>query len=60
MNESTIAAEVERLHGYMCRGVAIGVQAANIALSELGRNSDSNEVLANVRRACALSTAFSI
>jgi len=55
MNESTIATEVERFHGHMCPGVAIGVQAARIALEELGRSSDSNEVLAIVETSmCAV------
>ena len=55
MNESTIAIEVERFHGHMCPGVAIGVQAANVALAELGCNSDSNEVLAIVETSmCAV------
>jgi len=55
MNDSTIALEVERFHGHMCPGVAIGVQAANFALAELGRNSDSNEVLAIVETSmCAV------
>jgi len=55
MHDSQLATEVERFHGHMCPGVAIGVQAAKVALAELGRNTDANEVLAIVETSmCAV------
>lgn len=38
--------EVEKFHGHMCPGVAIGILAACVALAEFGRSSDLNEIVA--------------
>lgn len=48
MDNSELVRAVEQFHGHMCPGVAIGIQAALFALAELGRSSDSNDVVAIV------------
>ena len=48
MENTDFVEEVEKFHGHMCPGVAIGIQAARLALAELGRSSDSNDVVAVV------------
>lgn len=40
--------QVERFHGHMCPGLAMGYQAARIALREIGPHSKDEEVVAVV------------
>jgi formylmethanofuran dehydrogenase subunit E len=47
LDEQTIA-EVVRFHGHQCPGLAIGIQAARLALREIGCNSPDEEVVAVV------------
>ncbi len=46
-------------HGHMCPGLAMGIQAAQIALRELGPHSQDEEIVAAVETACAPSTRSS-
>lgn len=47
IDESTLDRVVE-FHGHMCPGLAMGVQAANIALREIGPHAKDEEVVAVV------------
>lgn len=47
IDEDTLA-QVVRFHGHMCPGLAMGVQAATIALREIGPHSADEEVVAVV------------
>ena len=47
----TTAEELERIvafHGHMCPGLALGIQAARIALREVGAHAQDEEVVATV------------
>ncbi len=46
MSTTIDVAEIERFHGHMCPGLAIGVKAAEIALREIGPHSRDEEVVA--------------
>ncbi len=47
LDERTIA-EVVRFHGHMCPGLAMGLQASQIALREIGPNATDEQVVAIV------------
>ena len=47
IDEGTIE-EVVAFHGHMCPGLAMGVQVAQIALREIGRDGDDEDVVAQV------------
>ena len=50
-NETLAAAELDRIvefHGHMCPGLALGVQAARVALREIGAHAQDEEVVATV------------
>ena len=47
LDERTIA-EVVRFHGHMCPGLAMGLQASQIALREIGPNATDEQVVAVV------------
>jgi len=42
------ARQAAAFHGHMCPGLAIGVRAAEVALSEIGPHSADEEVVAVV------------
>lgn len=47
MQEETIK-EIEEFHGHMCPGLAVGIRAAEIALSRIGKHAADEEVVAIV------------
>jgi formylmethanofuran dehydrogenase subunit E len=47
VDEQTVSELVE-FHGHMCPGLALGIQAARIALREIGRSAEDEEVVAMV------------
>ena len=47
IDEQTLA-EVVRFHGHMCPGLAMGLQASQIALREIGPNATDEQVVAVV------------
>lgn len=47
LDEQTVA-EVVRFHGHQCGGLAIGIQAARLALREIGPHAPDEEVVAVV------------
>lgn len=47
MREETIK-EIERFHGHMCPGLAMGIRAAEIALDRIGKHAADEEVVAVV------------
>lgn len=40
--------QIQSFHGHLCPGLAIGIQASNIALREIGAHSADEEVIAVV------------
>ncbi len=50
-DQATEAGDLERIvefHGHMCPGLALGIQAARIALREIGAHAPDEEVVATV------------
>jgi formylmethanofuran dehydrogenase subunit E len=41
----TTIKDIERFHGHMCPGLAMGIRAAEVALSEVGPHSSDEEVV---------------
>jgi len=51
LNDAIGAEELERIvefHGHLCPGLALGIQAARIAMSEIGAHAQDEEVVATV------------
>jgi formylmethanofuran dehydrogenase subunit E len=46
--DATLVGNVRAFHGHMCPGLAIGIRAAELALHEVGRHSEEDEVVAFV------------
>lgn len=47
IDEQTLESVIE-FHGHMCPGLAMGIQAAEIALREIGAHAKDEEVVAVV------------
>ncbi len=48
MIDQTTVADVTRFHGHMCPGLAMGIRAAEVALTEIGPHAEDEEVVAVV------------
>jgi formylmethanofuran dehydrogenase subunit E len=47
MQEETVK-RIEKFHGHMCPGLAIGIRAAEIALTQIGKHATDEEIVAIV------------
>jgi len=55
MNRTEEFAAVTRFHGHECPGSAVGLRLAEVAVSVLGRNGDTNKIVASGETdACAI------
>ncbi len=48
MLDETAVQRARNFHGHMCPGLAIGIRAAELALSEIGPHAQDEEVVAIV------------